>query len=82
MWRLNACLRLIPLPVFLKRLAAPRRVFNLMIASCSFLTRIKHLYQVKLTCLSKNPHHTGFFALRWEAVFYQKSFVNARYCYH
>jgi hypothetical protein len=33
MWRLNACPRLIlPVPVFLKRLAAPLCVFNLGIA--------------------------------------------------
>ncbi|EEY86370.1 LOW QUALITY PROTEIN: hypothetical protein HMPREF0018_02203, partial [Acinetobacter radioresistens SH164] len=33
MWRLNACLRLKPFAVALKRLAAPRRVFNFAITT-------------------------------------------------
>lgn len=39
MWRLNACLRLKPFAVALKRLAAPRRVFNLAI-----VTSFEHLF--------------------------------------
>ncbi|ABS89929.1 hypothetical protein K023_2699 [Acinetobacter baumannii 25442_7] len=39
MWRLNACLRLKPFAVALKRLAAPRRVFNLAI-----VTSFGHLF--------------------------------------
>ncbi len=40
MWRLNACLRLKPLAVALKRLAAPRPSFTMQVITTSF----EHLF--------------------------------------